>query len=467
MRMLETVCDQGSQRRSSLLLSIFLIVLVAACTTPAPTPQTTSHYTHPTFPPEQLREDLDVLVRQLDSVHYDLYHAHPKATFDSLHHVLRAGLVKPLDAMGFYRHVLPLFGLVRDAHTLLAFPYDHVRSYAKQGGRFLPVQVDIHDGRVFVNRVLTADTLPPYAEIMSINGTPMREIVKELRALGNHERPWSEEEYMAFLLPRMLNAWYGFDSTHTLELRTPTEPKREVTLSGVPLDSLSLPARPLFSFRDVGESIGVLDIDRCEDKAHFAPFCDSVFTVLKVQHYTTLVIDLRDNGGGSTALGDTLITYLTERKFTQYPRVSIKYSRFQYPNVDSTHTITYDADISRAVLNPKLFTGELYVLVNEFISSSATVLAATVQCYDLGTLVGRETGGTQIFFDEPVLLQLPHTGQRILASHQFRWCPCGGRATEGVHPDVEVRWRYADRVNGVDAELEEVKRLERERRAGV
>jgi len=465
--MVETVCDQTSYRRSSLLLAIFMIVLVAACTTPAPKAQTTSRYTYPTFPPEQLREDLDVLVRQLDSVHYDLYHAHPKATFDSLHHVLRAGLVKPLDAMGFYRHVLPLFGLIRDAQTLLAFPYDHVRSYAKQGGRFLPVQVDIHDGRVFVKRVLNAHTIPPYAEIMAINGTPMRDIVKELRTLGNHERPWSEEDYMAFLLPRMLNAWYGFDSTYTLELRLPTEPKREVTLAGVPLDSLSLPARPLFSFRDVGESIGVLDIDRCEDKAHFAPFCDSVFTVLKEQHYSTLVIDLRDNGGGSTALGDTLLTYLTDRKFTQYPRVSIKYSRFQYPNVDSTHTITYDADIARAVQNPKRFTRGVYVLVNEFTFSSATLLAAAVQCYGLGTLVGRETGGTQIFFDEPVLLQLPHTGQRILASHQFRWCPCGERATEGVHPDVEVPWRHADRMNGVGAELEEVKRLLREKPPGA
>lgn len=465
--MVETVYDQASYRRSNLLLAIFLIVLVAACTTPAPTPQPTNRYTHPTFPPEQLREDLDVLVQQLDSVHYHLYHAHPKATFDSLHHVLRAGLVKPLDAMGFCRHVLPLFGLIRDAHTLLAFPYDHVRSYAKQGGRFLPVQADIHDGRVFVKHVLNADTIPPYAEIMTINGTPMREIVKELRTITNHERAWTEEDHMAYLLPRMLNAWYGFDSTYTLELRTPTEPKREVTLAGVPLDSLALPDKPLFSFHDAGEGIGVMDIDRCEDKARFAPFCDSVFTVLKEQHYSTLVIDLRDNAGGSTALGDTLLTYLTDRKFTQYPRVSIKYSRLQYPNVDSTHTITYDADISRAVRNPKRFTGEVYVLVNEFTFSSATLLAATVQCYDLGTLVGRETGGTQIFFDEPVLLQLPHTGQRFLVSHQFRWCPCGERATEGVRPDVEVPWRYVDRMNGVNAELDEVKRLERERRAGV
>lgn len=452
-----------------LRIASVLIMLVAlfGCTQHAPPHEVPSSYEYPTVPPEQLREDLDVLVRQLDSVHYDLYHAHPKATFDSLHQVLRAGLVKPLDAMGFYRHVLPLFGLVRDAHTLLAFPYDHVRSYARQSGRFLPVQVDIHDGRVFVKRVLTADSLPPYAEIMAINGIPMREIVKALRGLGNHERPWSEEDYMAFLFPRMLNAWYGFDSSYTLELRTPTEPKREVTLAGVTLDSLSLPEKPLFSFHDAGEGIGVMDIDRCEDKARFAPFCDSVFTVLNDQHYSTLVIDLRDNAGGSTALGDTLLTYLTDRKFTQYPRVSIKYSRFQYPNVDSTHTITYDADISRAVLNPKRFTGEVYVLVNEFTSSSATVLAATVQCYDLGTLVGRETGGTQIFFDEQVLLQLTHTGQRFLVSHQFRWCPCGERATEGVRPDVEVPWRYVDRMNGVDAELEEVKRLELERRAGV
>jgi C-terminal processing protease CtpA/Prc len=147
--------------------------------------------------------------------------------------------------------------------------------------------------------------------------------------------------------------------------------------------------------------------------------------------------------------------------------VSIKYSHFQYPNVDSTHTITYDADLSRAVNNPKRFTGTVYVLVNEFTFSSATVLAATVQCYGIGKLMGRETGGTQVFFDEPVVLQLPRTGQRFLASHQFRWCPCGESKRVGVVPDVPVPWHYEDHRLNTDAELEEVKRLERERRGAM
>lgn len=443
------------------------IAFLCGCGERSSTPTAKSRYTYTTFPPEQLREDLDVLVRQLDSAHYDLYHAHPKATFDSLHQVLRKGIDRPMDAMSFHRHVLPLFDLLEDAHTMLVFPYDHVRSYAQQGGRFLPVQVELHDGRAFVKRTLAGDTLPPYAEITAINGTPMRTIVQDLRTLANHERPCSEEDYMAFLLPRMLNAWYGFDSTYTLHVRTPTVPHDSVTLAGVTLEQLAQPNTPSFGFHDAGEGIGVLDIDRCEDKDRFAAFCDSVFTVLKRDRYQALVIDLRDNGGGSTALGDTLLTYLTDRKFTQYPRVSIKYSRFPYPNVDSTHTITYDADISRAVSNPKRFTGEVYVLVNEFTFSSATVLAATVQCYGLGKLVGRETGGTQVFFDEPVVLQMPRTGQRSLASHQFRWCPCGESKRVGVMPDVLVPWRYEDHRLGTDAELDAVKRLERERRSGV
>lgn len=448
-------------------LFVLLFLTLQGCGERASTSVTQSHYNYPTFPPEQLREDLDVLVRQLDSAHYDLYHAHPKASFDSLHLVLRKGIDKPMDAMGFYRHVLPLFDLVKDAHTLLVFPYDHVRRYAEQGGRFLPVQVELHDGRAYVKRTLAGDTLPPYAEITAINGTPMRTIVQDLRMLANHERPWSEEDYMAFLLPRMLNAWYGFDSTWTLRLRTPTVPQDSVTLAGVTLDQLSLRPTPSFRFVDAGEGIGVLDIDRCEDKERFAAFCDSVFTVLERDRYQALVIDLRDNGGGSTAHGDTLLTYLTDRKFTQYPRVSIKYSRLQYPNVDSTHTITYDADLSRAVDNPKRFTGAVYVLVNEYTFSSAAVLAATIQCYGAGKLVGRETGGTRVFFDEPIALQLPHTGQRFLASHQFRWCPCGESKRVGVMPDAAVPWRYEDHRLGTDAELDAVKRMERERRGGA
>lgn len=277
--------------------------------------------------------------------------------------------------------------------------------------------------------------------------------------MANREQQESESDYMAFFFHRILYPAYGFDKTFTLELKTPDSETRQVTLPGIALDKFPQDNQPDFSSWYLDKSTCVIDINSCENREQFATFCDTVFQSIQRNKTKSLVIDLRNNPGGTTFHGDTLFTYLTTNKFTQYPKRSIKYSPYSIPKSDTVYTQTFADNLEQSHTNKKLFTGNIYMLVNRNTFSSASVLAATFQCYKMGTLIGQVTGGTQIFFDEPIEFKLNNSGLRFLVANQANYCPCGTDWNKGIVPDKIIALNITDKAKGIDTEIEFVKTM--------
>ena len=419
-----------------------------------------AQYAFKAYSQKKLKADVTTLYQQLDSVHFELYHAHSKAQFDSVYTEVIKGISAPMNAFQFFWNCeLPLFNLMNDAHSAAIFPFDLNTTFSDQGGRFLPLEVEIHEGKAYVRRNLSQDSIPLYASISSVNGIATSQIIAQLSKLANYERSEAENSYMAYFFPRILYWLYGFDKNFKVELLTQNGEHQSFDLAGIALSGFKRPRKPYYEFHYLDNSIGELSINACEGRDRFASFCDSVFTVLAKNKTPYLVIDVRDNGGGSTFHGDTLFTYLSKQAFTQYWDVEMKLSRQIDPQVDSTHFVKYDAQVPSMHHNPKLFEGKTFMIANQNSFSSAAMLAATFKCYEMGTLVGQETGGVQVFFDEPQLLKLPNTGLKFLASYQLRTCPCGSEVDRGILPDYEVEWKLEDKMKGIDSEMELIKAL--------
>ncbi|MCG3165516.1 MAG: hypothetical protein POELPBGB_01284 [Bacteroidia bacterium] len=430
----------------------FLIAVCSGC-------QHSSKYRFQTFSTVELKSDLESLIGKLDTVHFNLYHLHSKARFDSVHQSVYNTINEPLNAAEFYFRLLPIFNLLHDSHTMLGFPFSYNKEFAKQGGLFIPVKVFITGNKIYVSENLSSLAFPLYSEIVSVNGVPSAEILNTLHLMINREQYESESDYMAFFFHRILYPVYGFDKTYTLELITPGNQTRQIILPGIPLDKFPQNSQPDFSSRYLDSSTVVIDINTCENKQEFAAFCDSVFTSLQQNKIQNLVIDLRNNPGGSTFHGDTLFTFLTAKKFTQYTKRSIRYSPYSNPASDTVYTQTFADNLEQAHTNKKRFTGNVYMLANRNTFSSATVMAATFQCYKMGTLVGQVTGGTQVFFDEPVEFKLHNSGLRFLVANQVNYCPCGTDWNSGVIPEKMVTLSITDMAKGIDTEMEFVKSL--------
>ena len=416
-------------------------------------------YNFKTFPANELKADLRQLFNTLDSVHYNLYHAHSRKEFDSVYHSIEQKLNRPMNGIEFYLALLPMFNLLQDAHSILVFPLDYTKDYTAQGGKCIPLKLACVRRKLYIIEDYSGKGIPPYSEVRSINDKPATAIIKDLHMLYNPENKSAEDDFISFFLPRMLFPLYGFDKEYRLEIITPGFKNRKYNLQGVSYEVYPVQQEHYFRFYKLDEKTAVLDLNSFEHEAGFATFCDSVFGVIKRDKIENLVVDIRDNAGGNHFHGDTLLTFISSQPFTQHHKAGVKLSKQVYPEIDTTIFKIYEKPVNRLVKNSLRFNGKVFLITNQNTFSSAALLAATFKCYKMGTIVGQETGGTEIFFDEPALFTLKNSRQSFLVSHQLRWSPCAFTNKRGTIPHYVTPFNVNDKVNKRDTELEFIRQL--------
>lgn len=144
-------------------------------------------------------------------------------------------------------------------------------------------------------------------------------------------------------------------------------------------------------------------------------YADSLFAELDRSPVQNLIIDLRYNGGGNSAFGDYLLDYLTQTPYRMAALMDVRLSELLY----GTHPGYREFDhltgmtISRrfCLEQPEdrgiLFGGNLFVLTGPGTFSSAGSFAAIVKDFQIGTLIGEETGAIRQTFGENLSIRSP------------------------------------------------------------
>ena len=207
---------------------------------------------------------------------------------------------------------------------------------------------------------------------------------------------------------------------------------------------------------------------------------DPIFSAIKAEGRDTLILDLRENGGGSTDAKVRLFAHLIEQK-THLVRDS-RMKTLDHSGLEE-HISTWDA----RVLNPKrigfkknddgtyslrkvfseelkavkpdssTFTGKLLVLSSRSNGSATTALMAKLQDMGRATLIGEETGGSAEGTTAGVLftLKLPESGirTRVPVFQDFNdintFTP-----NKGVVPDILAPMTFDAFVNQKDPAYE-------------
>jgi C-terminal processing protease CtpA/Prc len=100
-------------------------------------------------------------------------------------------------------------------------------------------------------------------------------------------------------------------------------------------------------------------------------------------------------------------------------------------------------------VNPQIFKGQVIVLIGPGTMSSASLLAATIKEFDIGTLVGEETGGYPTHFGNTLSFHLPNTGLKVEIASTVNY----GNGTGPVVPDIRVSQSIQDLIVGQDTLL--------------
>ncbi|UIR54889.1 carboxy terminal-processing peptidase [Sphingobacterium sp. SRCM116780] len=145
---------------------------------------------------------------------------------------------------------------------------------------------------------------------------------------------------------------------------------------------------------------------------------------LKKQHVDAVMVDLRNNGGGSMTEAIDLSGLFISRG----PVVQLQDAKKQT-------TVFSDQDSTVA------YSGPLTVLVNHFSASSSEIFAAAMQDYGRGVIIGEETygkGTAQNTYPLSQLLKEPNQNLGQLNMTFSKFYRINGRSTQnlGVSPDI-------------------------------
>jgi hypothetical protein len=206
------------------------------------------------------------------------------------------------------------------------------------------------------------------------------------------------------------------------------------------------------------------------------------------QGITNLIIDVRRNGGGESALVNQLVYHLTRREdlrgsreFKYNPKVYAYYDPSGYKKYRSWHTNKFGAEPKPKELLPlkespffgdvkdpkshyyvppdrPVFSGRIIVLANQNTGSAAADLTQSMQDNELAVIVGTTTHNNPTGPTVMTPVKLPRSGILISLPSEYREraVPANG---EILRPDHWVENSVADVQSGRDAAFEKALEL--------
>lgn len=498
------------------LLTAFVCASSAAAQTAAPAPAPVAVPRADTLiPSADLRADAAILRRAWETLHPGLLRYNTEADIDAAFENLDRAFSRDRTLADAFLEFSKVAARVRCGHT---YPNFFNQKKAVQAalfkGPYLPFHFRWLGDRMVVTRSFAAGAaLAPGTEVLSINGTPVDEILSKLMTVARADGH-NDAKRVAYLQLDGSSRYEAFDvfwplfypsQEPLITLRVkPLGASSPITLKLAPAATADRtagePAPRTVAAADtnpVGWELKTLDpglaLLKMPDWALFNTKWDwkawlqEAFTGLEKSGIANLVIDLRGNEGGSD-VGDVIVSHLVTKP-AQRQAVERRVRYRKVPDALNPWLDTWDDsfrdwgaaatprdarffrlrrdadDDVAAPIAPAAprFAGRVFVIVGATNSSATFEFAQTMRQNGLGTLVGQPTGGNQrginggTFF----FLRLPKSGLEIDLPliGQF---PLDEKPDAGIEPDVLVTPTPGDIASGRDVELDAVRRLIRE-----
>ncbi len=442
--------------------------------------------------PEELGEDFTRLRAALEQGHAGLYRYSSKAEMDGRFAALSKRLERPLPLIAFYREILILVAAIRDGHTSVQPPAGLAAGLRELPCR-LPMALHFEGERVRVLHV--GSTLDPSiagAEVVAMNGRPMKEVTESLFRYLRGDGFSRTGRHRLLEDPEVFGTLYflafGLPEQYSLQLRSPDGLSSRLNVPGVTRAELrrSLIRRPRgtspppASYRFDGDiavftltTFGAQTLSRAG--IAYPQFLKDMFRALDERGTKALIIDLRDNGGGSDPYGMMLYAHLTEKPFLYYDRLEMNRERYEFlrwtgmKDPDRLKPALRRDEKGRLVrtdhpnlgIKPPLqpvFGGTVYALVNGGSFSATGEFLSVFRANRRGLLIGEESGAGRTGNTSGISigLKLPNSEIAVfipMVGYYMAGDP-GPHPERGLLPDHEVIPTVEDILEGRDPVLE-------------
>ncbi|WP_343679495.1 S41 family peptidase [Chryseobacterium arthrosphaerae] len=471
------------------------------------------------IPPEQLKEDVDYAYAKLKQMHPQLYWYIPKQELERKFDSLKQTLNEPLTPLQFYFKLQPVIAGIREGHLSLRIPRKkftkkEIKKFEHQKGLFSRFQYYIDGDRMYiVQNPDSIENIKPGTEILSINQVPVSDYIKKYRGLISSDG--YNTTFQPYFLKDLFFIFYtaengltsqatlttlynGEKHTYTLNRESKSDKdlekdkemqKRTAEKKLNDYVAASNSYNRSFKFLDKDSTIAYIKV-KSFSREYSDEFYKKTFSKIKNAESKYLIIDVRNNYGGSLYEINNLYSYLTDKPFTlikpsqvtsrdiplrtnyfrksapfEYALKSIAYPSYFFAQAFSTYKkdgkVFYKMKADKPTKpNKSAFHGKVFVLINGGSFSASSIITAKLKNDKRATLVGEETGGAN---DGTVAgfysyQKLPNSEIRfpiglLLVQPNIDFSD----SKKGVTPDIVVHETMQDIIDKKDPQLDWIK----------
>jgi len=449
------------------------------------------------IPPKKQLKDLEK-VWEVVEAHPDPFTHVSEELFKSVYDSIKAACIEPVSQAEFYKRVSRLISLIKDGHTSVVMPRDWLKELRESNGGFPYDMYLDNEDKLYIEKNNHQGSIKPGSRILSINEMPVDSFLRTIDPWISYERkPFRNtiiDDRFEFYL------YLVFGRSDSLKFTFVLQDKQSVIIRNIPYKEWKKTEKATrtdseiqedkgepYSYEKIDDGVGLLHIYSFSvpDLAYYDLFLSRTFTRIKKDNIHSLIIDIRGNFGGWPKVSSRLFHKLTDKRFktmaVSHMKVSKAYRHYflernpnrrfnktNYRQLSAAHQI----DIS-ALINNKVgsfvteeevfnedpsqesdeFRGDLYLLTNRDSYSAASSFASTFECYQMGIIIGEETGGTKIFRANAMFEQLENSKLIVRISTTKLLTTCFDKEFEGVRPTINYIPTIHELTSGMDTQL--------------
>lgn len=404
---------------------------------------------------EKLKKDVDFAHQKLVELHPKLYWYISEEDLNYHFDSLKTTISKPLKPNEFYQKLAPVIAKIKEGHLRL-FAYDkrltkkEIKKLKNQKGLLTRYNFVVDHDRIFVkDNNDKIQNMNVGTEILQIKDFPVKELLEKYKPLVNSDgfNTTFQKYAMAKRWPSFFTAEYGILDSVKIEAKYQNQVKtfyiyRE-KISKEEKKKIEQQNKKLTK-SETGKTKDYNIITKSFNRDLQFPSKDSSFAYMKIKTFSGnfsnkfykqsfamlkkspakyLILDVRDNLGGSLSEINNLYSYLVSEDFkfvngevtsrtsmlkadyfTYFPTLTKPFAAISYPfylvgsmfpvkKVDGKFYFKNWGVF--AVNKPKKdnFDGKIYVLINGSSFSASSIIASKLKGEHRAFLVGEETGG--------------------------------------------------------------------------
>lgn len=427
--------------RSRLILIILLVTFIQAF----------AQDKEQKFSARQLNEDLSYFKKQIYNVHIEPFNELKQEQFDRLFADMGKKIKDSLTASEFFSIIRPAIGYLGDEHADVRTPKGFDQSI------FLPFSI-LKKGNQYLVETSFSEQIKPGIEIKAIDEMPVSALLEELM---QYTSGFAEE--------RLDKAMQQFGYLYAL-----AKPKKNTFRVSTNQSDIEIKAVDPYTWTDYLKKIyGVASYKERiayqkynetgyikaasfgtrgdEDFKKYELAIDSIFSLIQRDQVKQLVIDVSENSGGNSAIGDLIINKFYRKPYKSYQanwKRSDEYLQLmksygngddQYEKLKPGATLHYDPEMVNPTATKDIYTGKVYILVGDATFSSAMMFATTIKDNSIALLIGKSPkNGHPSHYGELYGFKLPNTqlNGRFGVKEWIR--PAGKGVKNVLTPDVTI-----------------------------